>query len=132
MIERINQELELLRLYFPEVEYVEAGQWVLIRKYPTPDRHSWDPKNPDVCFQIPIGYPGTPPDWFHVTAGITCNGQKPGSYTEPANHTPPFPGKWGSFSWHMELNWRPTADINSGSNLLNFARTFTDRFQEGV
>lgn len=132
MDERVHQELDLLRKYYPNMEYVESGQWILIKGYPTPEGSSWKPPNPDVCFQIPVGYPGTPPDWFHVPAGITCNGQRPNNYTEPANCVPPFPGTWGSFSWHMENNWRATANIQNGSNLLNFVRTFRERFQEGV
>jgi hypothetical protein len=131
MNERIEAELELLRHSYSEVEYVEAGQWVKIKGYPIPQSLSWNRQATDICFQIPAGYPGTPPYGFYVEAGIRHNGNPPNSYQEPAQNSPPFQGVWGLFSWSIDSSWLPKADLRTGSNLLNFVRTFKDRFLEG-
>jgi hypothetical protein len=35
------------------------------------------------------------------------------------------------FSWDAPA-WRPTQDVEQGSNMLNYALTFTDRLKEGA
>ena len=131
MNERIEEELKLLRHSYSEVEYVDAGQWVKIKDYPIPPGLPWNRQTTDVCFQIPSGYPGTPPYGFYVAAGILYNGNPPDSYREPAQNSPPFQGVWGFFSWSIDSNWLPKADPRAGFNLLNFVRTFKDRFKGG-
>ena len=128
---RITQELELLRKYYPDLEYEEEGRWIRIPSYPLPE--GWDRQSTDVAFQIKAGHPGTPPYGFCVPAGLTYRGQRANNYKEPASPQPPFEGAWGIFSWsHNADQWRPTADVVTGSNLLNWARSFADRFREGV
>jgi len=131
MSERIKEELELLHQNYSNIEYIEAGQWVRIRDYPIPAGLPWNRQVTDVCFQIPPGYPGAPPYGFYVPAGIMFDGSLPNSYTEPAQNKPPFEGMWGMFSWSVDSAWLPKADLRAGSNLLNFVRTFKDRFLEG-
>ncbi len=128
MEERIQRELELLRTRY-SVEFVEEGRWARIASYPFPP--GWNHQATDVAFQIPVGYPGTPPYGIYVVAGIAFNGQPPDNYREPAPTQPPFGGSWGIFSWQPEEPWRATADIISGSNLMNWVMGFAARFREG-
>jgi hypothetical protein len=129
--ERILEEFELLRKQYPRVEYVEVGHWVRIPGFPLSG--TWNRIETDAVFQIPAGYPGTPPYGFYVPVGIRVNSVVPGSYSEPAGSQPPFPGVWGMFSWApADGEWRPTANLSSGSNLSNWVRGFADRFREGA
>lgn len=132
MKERIENEIQLLKEYYQKVEYIENGQWVHIESYPIPSGLKCNRTSTDVCFQIPPQYPGTPPYGFYVPAGILFDGNKPKDYNEPVPNNPPFSGNWGLFSWTIETGWHPTVDLLKGSNLLNFVRTFKDRFIEGV
>jgi hypothetical protein len=131
MKERIEKELQLLRPHFPNLDYREDGQWVRIPGYPLPS--GWSPQAPDVVFQIPAAFPGTPPYGFYVPAGLRFNGQTPGNYTEPACTQPPFGGSWGLFSWSID-GWRPTAtpDPVRGYSLVSWVTGFANRFQEGA
>ena len=125
--ERIQRELDLLKPRFT-VEYVEEGRWVRIGAYPLAP--GWNRTNTDVAFQIPVGYPATPPYGIYVPIGITFNSQIPKNYTEPASNHPPFVGTWGIFSWQEE-QWRSADDITSGSNMMTWVLGFTERFEEG-
>ena len=132
MDKRITEEIELLKKYYKNTSYKEEGQWVAIKDYPLPAGFPWNRAITDICFQIPVPYPGSPPYGFYVPAGILYKGSRPGSYTEPANSSPPFQGTWGFFSWAKDNSWFATDSVSSGSNLLTFVWTFTDRFSEGV
>ena len=129
MEERVVQELELLRKYYPNIEYKEEGRWVRIPSYPLPE--GWNRSTTDVAFQIKPGHPGTPPYGFCVPVGLEYQGHRPESYKDSASPHPPFEGRWGIFSWAHTEQWRPTANVTTGSNLLNWARSFADRFREG-
>lgn len=126
--ERIQKELELLRTRY-DVAFVEEGRWVRIASYPLPP--GWDRAATDVAFQIPVGYPGTQPYGIYVLVGISFNSNKPNNYEEPAPTQPSFEGTWGIFSWQPDEPWHATADIISGSNLMNWVIGFAIRFKEG-
>lgn len=128
--ERIEAEVALLRRYYPDLEYVDAGHWVRIPAYPT--GAGWNRATTDVAVQIPAGYPGAAPYGIYVPIGLLCNGAAPNNYTAPASNTPPFAGSWGVLSWAPADGWRPTADLITGPNMLNFVRGFSGRFREGV
>jgi len=131
MQERINQELALLGKRWPDLQYRQEGRWVRLPAYPLPP--GWSRSVTEVAFQIPVGYPGTPPYGICVPVGLTFNGSRPNNYTEPAGTSVPFPGTWAVFSWSPESGqWRSTADLLTGSNLLNWALSFTDRFKQGL
>lgn len=130
MNNRIKEELDLLEKHFSKISYVEDGQWVLIEDYPVPGNLSWNRATTNICFQIPVEYPGKSPYGFYVPTGILCRGEAPGSYKDVADNQPPFQGQWGFFSWQTE-EWRPAANSIAGSNLLNYVRTFRNRFLEG-
>ena len=130
MEERIERELRLLRTRFQDLEYVAQGQWVRIPGYPLPE--GWSGTATEVAFQIPIGFPGTPPYGIYTPAGLTFREHRPDNYSEPAGTQPPFGGTWGIFSWApAEGAWRATADPATGSNLLNWVVGFANRFREG-
>ncbi len=131
MTPRIEEELGLLRRRYGEVEYIEQGQWVRLPKFPAGP--GTNRAEMPVVFQIPQGYPGAQPYGFYVPAGILIAGTKPSSYTEPAQNAPPFEGTWGFFSWcPADGEWRPTATLTAGSNLLHWSRGFSARFREGA
>ncbi len=130
MQERISEELALIRQRFPDVEYREEGRWVRIPSYPLPE--GWNREATPVAFQILDSHPGTPPYGIYAPAGIQFQGAAPNNYKEPADNQPPFEGTWGVFSWAPDDGqWRPTADVRKGSNLLNWVVGFADRFGEG-
>lgn len=130
MQERITQELALLRQRYPSLEYKEEGRWVRIPSYPLPE--GWNLTPTDVAFQIPVGYPGTPPYGLYTPIGLLFKGERPNNYTEPAPNQPPFLGTWGVFSWMPDDGqWRATTDLLMGSNLLNWVTGFADRFRQG-
>ena len=128
---RIEKELNLLKKHFKKVQYEKKGQWVLIEDYQVPADLPWNRQLTKVCFKIPDGYPGTPPYGFCVPIGILYDGHIPASYKEPADDKPLFQGEWGFFSWVTQDNWHPTANLVSGSNLLNFVMSFRNRFKVG-
>jgi len=126
---RIEQELALLKRYFSDLEYREEGQWVRLPRYPVPGE-IWNRGETEVCFQIPPGHPAQPPYGFFVPRDLQL---KSGAVVQNrADSTePPFTGSWAKFSWSLP-DWRPTADLQSGSNLFNFAASFRARFEEGA
>jgi hypothetical protein len=133
MTERLKKELQLLRRYYPQTEWLDhgAGGWGRIPDFPLPSG-VWNRDTTTVCFEVSPGYPGAAPYGFYVEAGlqIKTSGTRPNNYEEPVSI--PFPGSWGKFSWAHDGTWRPTSDLLSGSNLLNFVETFKDRLREGA
>lgn len=128
--DRIEAEVELLRTVFPGVEYRDG--WVRLPGVTLPA--GWTPSVVDVVFQISDTFPGAPPYGIFVPAGLRFNGTMPQNYTEPAGSQPPFEGPWGIFSWTVVdgADWRPTASVAHGVNLVQWARGFAQRFAEGV
>jgi hypothetical protein len=128
---RVEAELALLRAFYAETEYRPEGLWVCVRRYPLPP--GWSVTETAVAFQIPVGYPGTPPYGMYVPAGLTFKGQRPNNYTEPASVQPSFGGPWGVFSWQpADGQWKPAATPVAGTNLLTWVRGFAARFSEGA
>ncbi len=130
MTPRIEQELTLIRIYFPDVEYLESGGgWIRLSNFKLP-YGIWSKDMVDVCFQIPSGYPGQAPYGFYVKDGLRLirNSQIPTNYAVTSET--PFGRTWGKFSWQVDGVWQPTADVHSGGNLISFIRSFTDRLLE--
>lgn len=127
---RIEQELELLRQYYPDLEYRREGQWVLLPRFPVPQNVGWQLSEVAVAFQFPAGHPGPAPYGFHVRPPLMlANGaqvQNAGASAEP-----PLQGPWMKFSWSAP-DWRATQDVRRGSNMLNFVLTFTERLRQGA
>ena len=129
MGDRIQEELQLLRQRFPGLEFWEDGRWVFLPHYTLPSG-IWERDEVAVCFQIPPGYPGQKPYGFYVSPRVQLKGGG-----EVKNRTdsaePPFAGEWAKFSWDLPA-WHATADLQAGSNLLNFVLTFRARFEQGT
>jgi len=127
--ERIDQEVALLRQRFPSLE--RQGDWIKLPDYPLPP--GWNRNKTDVAFVIPPTYPGAPPYGFFVPVGLQFEGRFPGNYKEPASQVLPFEGNWGLFSWQPDGGqWQPKEQVTAGSNLMNWAESFANRFREGV
>ena len=128
--ERIDAEIGLLRDRYPGLEVKD--RWVRVPDYPL--SAGWNRPDTDVAFEIADGYPGTPPYGLYVTSGLRFNGTRPSNFSEPGGVQPPFDGTWGVFSWTVtDANqWRPSARVEHGSNLLQWVRSFEERFAEGV
>lgn len=128
MSDRIRQELEMLRACYPNLEYREEGHWVRIPSYAAPEG-IWNVSEVEVCFQMPEQLPGQAPYGFYVRPELLLRiGGRPDNYTYPA--TTPFGDGWGKFSWQLEP-WRPTSDSGTGSNMVNFVRSFAERLRQG-
>jgi hypothetical protein len=129
MNDRITAELDLLRRYYPDLEYREEGRWVLLPRYTAPET-IWEQSEIALCFQIPPAYPGQKPYGFYVRPRIRL---KSGATINNAGESsePPFPGEWLKFSWDVP-DWRPTADLQTGANLLNYVLTIQARLAEGA
>jgi hypothetical protein len=129
MNERIEAEFALIRSRYPAAEYQSDGHWIRIPAYSLPP--GWSLSATDVAFPIPVGYPGVPPYGIYVPSGLLFQGAQPDNYTDPAGTQPPFQGSWAIFSWAPDGEWRATADIHNGSNLINWIAGFAVRFREG-
>ena len=127
MKNRIDQELTLLRQRYPDIEYRPEGHWIRIPTYPLPS--GWNRSDTDVAFQIPNGYPGTPPYGICTPEGLLFDGHPPDNCTA-ADPMPPFGDTWVRFSWAPD-GWQPAAEVSAGSNLLNWVVGFAARFREG-
>lgn len=131
MKERIDQELKLLRNYYPDLKVDESKRWILLPNYSLPKGMAWNKNVMDICIEIQRGYPGTPPYGIYVPADLRYDGQEPLNWQPKANNQPSFQGNWAVISWSPEGQWKPGLDVVKGSNLLNFVLSFTDRFKEG-
>lgn len=123
---RIEQELALLRGVYPDLAHQD--RWVHIPVFSLPP--GWDRPSTEVVFFIRDGFPGVSPYGIYVPVGLRHGGKPPRNYKEPAKPQPPFAGDWGVFSWEA-ANWRATADVVSGHNLVNWVHGFANRFREG-
>ena len=131
MTERIEQEVILLRKYFPDLLIDEGARWILIPNYGLPTGMCWNKNSMDICIEIRPGYPGTHPYGIYVPSDLRYDGKELLSWQRLANNKPSFPGEWAMISWSPEGQWIPGSEIVKGSNLLNFVLSFTDRFKEG-
>lgn len=128
---RLTKEIEILRKVYPSLQQ-DAGGWLLVPNYPLPE--GWNRLSTDVAFQVPAGYPATPPYGIYVPAGIRFRDTAPSNYQEPAGNRPPFSGTWGVFSWSPgDGEWQvPPTDLIGRASLLTYVRGFAVRFAEGA
>jgi hypothetical protein len=129
MDDRIQRELALLRRHYPKLQYWEEGRWVLLPEYRLPDG-VWKQSEASVVVQFPPGFPGNAPYAFHANPPPELKG---GGVIKnaTASNEPPFQGRWLKFSWSIP-EWRATADLSSGFNMLNFVLTIEQRLREGA
>ena len=126
-------ELELLRTFWPDLEYVPEGHWVLKRGHQVPD--GWSAKSVDLAIRIPANLPGEQPYGFWVRGGLLFGpGLLPGSYTFPAQEPVPFAlgDQWGKFSWAVEgEKWDPKTKPGEGTGMILFAASINRRLSDG-
>jgi hypothetical protein len=124
---RLERELALLRTRFPDLEFNESARWVLLPTYPLPE--GWLPSVTAVAFPVHPAFPASPPYGFYIAESVRFNGAVPGNSSAPA--AVPFPGSWRQLSWAPE-SWQPAAEPPHGSNLVQWAIGFLQRFREGA
>lgn len=128
MNQRVDQELALLRTVYPELEWYPESFWIRLPAYTLPDG-VWERSEIELAFQMPQNLPGQRPYGFWVRPNLAlANGGSPNNYSYPV--TISLGERWGQFSW-SPISWQPTAEITSGSNMLNFVRSIADRLREG-
>jgi len=128
MNERVEQELSLLRAVYPDLDWRGDVLWARIPSYVVPAM-MWKQREVEIAFQIPGELPGQAPYGFWVRPGLEAiDGRAISNYTYPVSI--PFGDGWGQFSW-SPVTWEPKADITTGSNMVNFVRSFADRLREG-
>jgi hypothetical protein len=131
---RIQQEFALLQQHYSGVEHKEhAGEdWFKLARYPFPT--GWQIgetsiETASIIFKIGAAYPGGEPYAFLAPMGLNFKGSPPINTT--AAPAAPFEGLWLQFSWAPD-GWSPADDVNKGSNLLIWARSFMHRLKEGA
>ena len=129
MSERWEQELELLRASWPELDRrdQDGQRWCRLPSYkvPAPLR----PTTVEVAFRIPT-LPGEAPYGFWVRPGVELvAGGSIQNYSYPA--TTPWGDDWGQFSWSA-VAWAPKENVRAGSNMVNFVRSFVERLAQGA
>ena len=132
MIDRLAAELELLRRFFRQVLFESTGSWFMIPSYPFSESGQWSPSPLAVAFHAQPGHPGQAPYGIWVPSGARYEGRMLNNIQDPANKQPPFPGRWALMSWTVDGEWRPNAEVAKGSNLLNYALGFKERFAQGT
>ena len=126
---RIEQELALIRSYYPDIEVQEKEGRVWVKKVNYPLPSGWNLEATEVAFNFPPGFPGNPPYGIYVPDSLLFN-QK--SALTGCQFTPPFEGNWGMISWTPDGIWKPNVNIVGGTNMLNFLKSFSDFFKEGI
>lgn len=127
MTDRIQEELGLLRTVHPDLEWRADAFWVRMPAYVVPSGH-WAQSVVEVACRIPPTV-GEQPYAFFVRPGLgAADGRPITNYNFPVSTC--FGDDWGQFSWAPDV-WVPHVEITRGSNMLNFVRSFADRFREG-
>ena len=129
MNKRFAEEVALLRVHYEAIEYKERdGQhWFHVSGFCTPE--GWSPDIITVAFSVTSAYPGAKPYGFYTPQNLVREGRS----LEGGNAScqPPFEGQWTFLSWDP-VNWRPTAEVRTGSNLWGWVRSFRGRLLEGA
>lgn len=128
MIDWVTEELRLLKGFWPDLEFVPEGNWVLRRNYSLPP--GWNKKFVDLAIRIPAGFPGEQPYSFWVSGGLALeSGVTIPSYTFPSVTIPTSNESWGQFSWTSET-WTPGAEPGQGMGMVHFAQSVWRRLLE--
>lgn len=126
MIERIEAEVALVRCRFPDLDFRHDDLWARIPAYPVPE--AWGREAVELVFQAPRDIFGQQPYGFWVRPPLELPGGGPPTNTSGPVATP-FGDGWQQFSWAPDA-WQPGAEPRSGSNLLDFVRSFAQRLAE--
>jgi hypothetical protein len=127
LLDRRQQEIELLRKKYGPLDHGPNLEWVLFKEFTLPP--GWNRTTTSLLVLIPPGYPVTPPDNFYVSVGIRLgSGAMPSNYSEGPTH---LGQQWGQFSIHAQKeHWKPSAELLEGDNLLTFMLVVERRLKE--
>jgi hypothetical protein len=127
MLERRLKEIDLLRKRYGELDHGANVEWVIFKSFRLPP--GWNRTVTRLLIIVPPGYPMTPPDNFYVEPGLKLvSGAGVTNYSEPVSQ---LGQNWGQFSYHVDSgDWKATADILSGHNLLTFMLGVERRLSE--
>jgi hypothetical protein len=125
MNERVEAEVELVQSRYPDLEFREEDGWARIPAYAIPP--GWQVEIAEVAFLFPAGLPAQKPYGFWVRPPLELpDGGAPSNATPgPEN---PFGTGWQQFSW--DVDWAPGAEPTSGTNMLDWVRSFAQRLRE--
>lgn len=127
---RLEEEYRLLLNRYPSAQHRAEGRWFLVPDYVLPE--GWNRDQTDLAFQLPDGYPQTPPYGFYVPSGLRFRGTMPGNFTDPAAASPPLgSGPWAFFSGNPDI-WAPAVAIEEGSNVVTWVTAIGVRLKEGA
>jgi hypothetical protein len=126
MMERIEAEVALIRSEHPGLEFRSEDFWARIPEYPLPP--GWDGGTRELAFQMPRDLFGQEPYGFWVRPFLLLP-----AGGAPSNSSGPVATGFGEgfqqFSWAPEA-WRPGPDPLSGTNMLDWVRSFGRRLKE--
>lgn len=127
MLERRQQEFDLVRARYGEIEVSPNLDWLIIKQYSLGS--GWNKAQTALYVPIGSGYPLTPPDNFYADNDLRlAGGTLPGS-ASPDQQQQGRP--WLQFSYHVEAaDWKPHADLLQGHNLLTFLLGVERRLSE--
>src|SRR5258708_30258954 len=129
MVERMRQEVELLRQKYGDVESDAGVTWIRVLSFPLPP--GWSKPLCQLIVTVRAGYPVTPPDNFDLEHGVSLM-----SGAQPGNSSPGQTlngSTWTIFSYHVEPGtWRPSSEIGRGHNMLTYFQGIDTRLREAT
>lgn len=127
MTERRKEELRLVEAKYGDLEVDPNFEWFIIKRWALGP--GWNLTETVVLVLFPPGYPVTPADNFYTSNDLRlATGGEPSSTSLNANQA----GRtWRQFSWHVEASdWKPTAEVLDGHNMLTFLEGVSKRLSE--
>lgn len=127
MLDRRNEEINLLRSQYGDLEVGPNGDWIIVRRWALPP--GWNKDETQVLVFIPPGYPPTPPDNFYTDHDLRLkDGRRPGNTSENQRK---IDRTWLMFSYHVDASeWTPHANLLNGHNMMTFLQGVSKRLQE--
>ncbi len=113
MLERLFGA-ERITFEWPEVKYLQISQ------YPLPTNWMQLHTSLLMVFDNPANIFVHPPDRFYLNRGLrTVHGEIPTHYFEGEGYNDLSNLNWARYSFHIQDNWHPERDVESGSTLLD-------------
>jgi len=117
-----------LAAVYGDVQYDDInGSWVRIPRFPLPP--NWMQGDTDLLIELPSTYPFTPPKGFFTDKGLrTRSGVSITHYFEGDSYNKYSDLGWAWFCVHIKGEWRPSASLMKGDNLLKFTELISAIF----
>jgi Prokaryotic E2 family E len=126
----VEGESQLLRSFWPDLEFVTQDNlnWVMKPAYALPE--GWTQESVDLAFRIPQNMPAEQPYGFWVRGGLRlAGGGDIGNYVFPSDPVPFSSEPWGRFSW-APVTWTPGTEPGQGAGMVAFVQSFRRRLEE--